>query len=93
VLGVFGLIGFHKSLALEVAAKGITVNIISPGLIKTHLTETLNPIQYQTHLSNIPMKRLGTIEEIANAVMFLISTGASYITGHTLHVNGGMYMT
>lgn len=87
-----GLIGFHKSLALEVASKGITVNIVSPGLIKTDLTDTLNLIQYRKHLSNIPMKRLGTIEEIADAVMFLASKNASYITGHTLHVNGGMYM-
>ncbi|QCI24986.1 beta-ketoacyl-ACP reductase [Buchnera aphidicola (Rhopalosiphum padi)] len=88
-----GLIGFHKSLALEVASKGITVNIVAPGLIKTNLTKNLNIFQYKKHLSKIPMKRIGTVEEIADAVIFLSSEKASYITGHTLHVNGGMYMT
>ncbi|WP_425619537.1 3-oxoacyl-ACP reductase FabG [Buchnera aphidicola] len=87
-----GLIGFHKSLALEVASQGITVNIISPGLIKTDFIKTLNSIQYQKYLSSIPMNRIGYKDEIANAVMFLASKKASYITGHTLHVNGGMYM-
>jgi 3-oxoacyl-[acyl-carrier protein] reductase len=88
-----GLIGFHKSLALEVASKGITVNIVAPGFIKTNLTKSLNVFQYKKHLSKIPMKRIGTVEEIADAVIFLSSEKASYITGHTLHVNGGMYMT
>ena len=88
-----GLIGFHKSLALEVAQKGITVNIVSPGFIKTNLTKNLNCFQYKKHLSKIPMKRIGTAEEIANAVIFLSSEKASYITGQTIHVNGGMYMT
>ncbi|CAL4322940.1 3-oxoacyl-[acyl-carrier-protein] reductase [Buchnera aphidicola] len=87
-----GLIGFNKSLALEVASKGITVNIVAPGFIQTDMTQTLNPNQYKCHLSNIPMKRLGTVEEIAEAVVFLSSKKSSYITGHTLHVNGGMYM-
>jgi len=87
-----GLVGFHKSLALEVASKGITVNIVAPGFIKTDLTNTLDSIQYQKYLCNIPMKRMGKIEEIADAVVFLASKKASYITGHTLHVNGGMYM-
>ncbi|QIE02059.1 3-oxoacyl-ACP reductase FabG [Buchnera aphidicola] len=87
-----GLIGFHKSLALEVASQGITVNIISPGLIKTDFIKTLNSIQYQKYLSSIPMNRIGYKDEIANAVMFLASKKASYITGHTLHINGGMYM-
>lgn len=87
-----GLIGFHKSLALEVAKKGITVNIVAPGFIKTKFTDTLNPNQYKKCLSNIPMNRIGTTEDIANAVIFLSSEKASYITGHTLHVNGGMYM-
>ncbi|AYN24718.1 3-oxoacyl-[acyl-carrier-protein] reductase [Buchnera aphidicola] len=88
-----GLVGFHKSLALEVASKGITVNIVSPGFIKTNLTKDLNIFQYKKHLSKIPMKRIGKPEEIADAVVFLSSEKASYITGHTLHVNGGMYMT
>ncbi|QCI16021.1 3-oxoacyl-[acyl-carrier-protein] reductase [Buchnera aphidicola] len=87
-----GLIGFHKSLALEVASKGITVNIVSPGLIKTDFTKTLNSKQYLKYLSKIPMKRLGCPEEVADAVAFLVSEKSSYITGHTLHINGGMYM-
>ncbi|QCI22210.1 3-oxoacyl-ACP reductase FabG [Buchnera aphidicola] len=87
-----GLIGFHKSLALEVASKGITVNIVSPGIIKTDFIKTLNSSQYQKYLSQIPMKKLGKTKDIAHAVMFLISKKASYITGHTLHVNGGMFM-
>ncbi|QCI23883.1 3-oxoacyl-[acyl-carrier-protein] reductase [Buchnera aphidicola (Macrosiphoniella sanborni)] len=87
-----GLIGLHKSLALEVASKGITVNIISPGFINTNFTNTLSFKQYQKYLSNIPVKRTGYKEEIAHAVIFLTSNKASYITGHTLHINGGMYM-
>lgn len=87
-----GLIGLHKSLALEVASKGITVNIISPGLVKTDLTKTLNTQQYIQYSYNVPIKRTGYKEEIAHAVIFLISKEASYITGHTLHINGGMYM-
>lgn len=87
-----GLIGFHKSLALEVASKGITVNIVSPGLIKTNFIKKLNQVQYKKNLCKIPMKRIGTTKEIADAVIFLSSEKASYITGHTLHVNGGMYM-
>jgi len=87
-----GLVGLHKSLALEVASKGITVNIVSPGFINTNFINTLNSIQYQKYLSKIPMKRLGNVEEIADAVVFLASKKASYITGHTLHINGGIYM-
>ncbi|QCI18323.1 SDR family oxidoreductase [Buchnera aphidicola (Aphis nasturtii)] len=87
-----GLIGFHKTLALEVASKGITVNIIAPGLIKTDFIKDLNIFQYKNYLSKIPMKRLGTAEEIADAVIFLSSQKAAYITGQTLHINGGMYM-
>ncbi|QCI24417.1 3-oxoacyl-[acyl-carrier-protein] reductase [Buchnera aphidicola (Muscaphis stroyani)] len=87
-----GIIGFHKSLALEVASKGITVNIVAPGFIKTNLIKNINSNQYKKYLSNIPMKRLGTTKEIADAVVFLSSEKASYITGHILHVNGGMHM-
>lgn len=87
-----GLIGFHKSLALEVASKGITVNMIAPGLIQTGFIKDLNIFQYKKYLSQIPMKRLGKAEEIADAVIFLSSKKASYITGQTLHINGGMYM-
>ncbi|QIQ41373.1 MAG: beta-ketoacyl-ACP reductase [Buchnera aphidicola (Aphis urticata)] len=87
-----GLIGFHKTLALEVASKGITVNIVAPGLIKTDFIKDLNIFQRKNYLSKIPMKRLGTAEEIADAVIFLSSQKAAYITGQTLHINGGMYM-
>ncbi|QCI20487.1 3-oxoacyl-[acyl-carrier-protein] reductase [Buchnera aphidicola (Brachycaudus cardui)] len=87
-----GLIGFHKSLALELASKGITVNIVAPGLINTDFINTLNTTQYENYLSQIPMKRTGNVEEVAHSVIFLASEKASYITGHTLHVNGGMYM-
>lgn len=87
-----GLVGFHKSLALELASRNITVNIIAPGFIKTDLTNTLNRIKCQKYLSQIPMKRLGNVEEVADAAIFLSSEKSSYITGHTLHINGGMYM-
>ncbi|WP_343154042.1 3-oxoacyl-ACP reductase FabG [Buchnera aphidicola] len=87
-----GLIGFHKSLALEVASKGITVNIVAPGLVETDFIKDLNIVKYKKYLSNIPMKRLGQAEEIADLVIFLSSNNASYITGQTLHINGGMYM-
>lgn len=87
-----GLIGFHKSLALEVASKGITVNIIAPGLIQTDFLNDLNIFQHKKYFSMIPMKRLGKAEEIADAVIFLSSKKASYITGQTLHINGGLYM-
>lgn len=87
-----GLIGFHKSLALEVASYGITVNIISPGLIKTDMTNTLNYKKYKKYIERIPMKRFGEVNDISEAVIFLASNKASYITGQTLHINGGMYM-
>ncbi|XRX42806.1 MAG: 3-oxoacyl-ACP reductase FabG [Buchnera aphidicola (Eriosoma harunire)] len=87
-----GLIGFHKSLALEVAKYGITVNIIAPGLIKTDMINTIDTKQKNEYINKIPMRRLGTTNDIANAVIFLSSNQSSYITGHTLHINGGMYM-
>jgi len=87
-----GLIGFHKALALEVATYGITVNVISPGLIKTDMTNTLNKIKYEQYISKIPMKRFGEVSDVSEAVLFLSSKKASYITGQTLHINGGMYM-
>ncbi|CAL4322927.1 3-oxoacyl-[acyl-carrier-protein] reductase FabG [Buchnera aphidicola (Eriosoma grossulariae)] len=87
-----GIIGFHKSLALEVARYGITVNIIAPGFIKTNMTNNLNNIQKKKYLSKIPMNRFGHANDIANAVIFLASNKSAYITGHILHVNGGMYM-
>jgi len=87
-----GLIGFTKSLAKEVASRGITVNTVSPGFIATDMTEELTEDQKTAILSQVPANRLGKPGEIANAVAFLASDMASYINGETLHVNGGMYM-
>lgn len=87
-----GLIGFTKSLAREVGARGITVNAVAPGFIDTDMTKSLPDAQKEALLSAIPLKRLGNPEEIASAVAFLASPGAGYISGETLHVNGGMYM-
>ena len=87
-----GVIGFTKSLAREVASRGITVNTVSPGFIETDMTKTLNDDQRAATLANVPAGRLGDPREIASAVAFLASPEAAYITGETLHVNGGMYM-
>lgn len=87
-----GLLGFTKALAREVASRGITVNTVSPGFIDTDMTQTLTDEQKEGIFSQVPANRLGKPEEIANAVAFLASDGAAYITGETLHVNGGMYM-
>ena len=86
-----GLIGFTKSLSREVGTRGITVNAVAPGFINTAMTQALNESQQQTILSQIPLGRMGEAEDIANAVAFLASEEASYITGTVLHVNGGMY--
>ncbi len=86
-----GIIGFSKSLAKEVGSRGITVNTIAPGFIKTDMTEKLPDEQKEYLTKQIPMQRLGSPDEIADAVLFLASDKASYITGQTLHVNGGMY--
>ncbi len=87
-----GLLGFTKSLAREVGARGITVNAVAPGFIDTDMTKALSETQREGLLKSIPLQRLGQPEEIAAAVVFLASTQAGYITGETLHVNGGMYM-
>ena len=86
-----GMIGFTKSLAREVGVRGITVNTIAPGFIVTDMTDSLPEDQKEALASQIPMGRLGTANEVADAVLFLAGDGASYITGQTLHVNGGMY--
>jgi 3-oxoacyl-[acyl-carrier protein] reductase len=86
-----GMIGFTKSLAREVGVRGITVNAIAPGFIETDMTDSLPDDQKDALASQIPMGRLGTVDEIAQAVLFLADDGGSYITGQTLHVNGGMY--
>lgn len=87
-----GLIGFSKSLAREVASRGITVNVVAPGFIDTDMTRALTDDQRAGILSSVPANRLGDAKEIASAVAFLASDEAGYITGETLHVNGGMYM-
>ncbi|MBI0437533.1 3-oxoacyl-ACP reductase FabG [Dickeya dianthicola] len=87
-----GLVGFSKSLAQEVASRGITVNVVAPGFIETDMTRALTEEQRVGILANVPANRLGDAKEIASAVAFLASDEAGYITGETLHVNGGMYM-
>jgi 3-oxoacyl-[acyl-carrier protein] reductase len=86
-----GMIGFTKSLAREVGVRGITVNAIAPGFIETDMTDSLPDDQKELLTAQIPLGRLGTVDEIAKVVLFLAGDGGSYITGQTLHVNGGMY--
>lgn len=85
------LVGFTKSLAREVGARGVTVNLVAPGFIDTAMTQKLNEDQQSAILQQVPLGRMGSVEDIANAVAFLSSDQAAYITGTTLHVNGGMY--
>jgi 3-oxoacyl-[acyl-carrier protein] reductase len=87
-----GMIGFTKALALEMAAYGVTVNAVAPGFIETDMTNKLSQEQKDWISSKIPMKRSGKVEDIADTVLFLASDQATYITGQTIHVNGGMYM-
>ena len=87
-----GLIGFSKALAREVASRGITVNVVAPGLVETDMTRALTDRAQGDWASQIPLGRIGAPEDIAAAVCFLASDEASYITGHVLAVNGGMYM-
>lgn len=86
-----GIMGFTKSLAREVGSRGITVNAVAPGFIKTDMTNALPEAQRVALSQQIPMNRLGTVDEVANAVLFLAGDGGTYITAQTLHVNGGMY--
>ncbi|MEW5009091.1 MAG: 3-oxoacyl-ACP reductase FabG [Cycloclasticus sp.] len=88
-----GIIGFSKSLAKEVGSRNITVNTVAPGFIDTDMTKALSDDQRSTLLQGVPLARLGDADEIAHAVAFLCSDKAAYITGETLHVNGGMYMS
>lgn len=88
-----GLIGFTKSLALEIASRGITVNAVAPGFIDTDMTSALGEDQRTKLLEAIPLARLGRADDISKAVAFLVSDDASYITGQVLHVNGGMHMS
>jgi 3-oxoacyl-[acyl-carrier protein] reductase len=87
-----GIIGFSKAVALEVASRGITVNVVAPGLIDTDMTRAITDSAHQEWASKIPLKRLGSPADVAAAVCFLASDEASYITGQVLAVNGGMYM-
>ena len=87
-----GIIGFTKSLAQEVASRGITVNAVAPGFIDTDMTSALSEEQRRLMLSNVPAGRLGTPDDIAHAVAYLASDGGAYVTGETMHVNGGMVM-
>lgn len=87
-----GLIGFNRALALEIATRGITANVVSPGYIATEMTQALTDEQKAKIMEMVPSQKLGQPEDVANAVAFLASNGAEYITGETLHVNGGMYM-
>src|SRR5208282_4963930 len=87
-----GLIGFTKSLARELASRGVTANAVAPGYIETAMTAVLDEKQREAMLTQIPLARAGTDQDVANAVRFLASDEAAYITGHVLDVNGGMYM-
>ena len=87
-----GMIGFYKSIAHEVASRNININVVSPGFIVSPMTEKLNELQKNKILDNIPMKKFGEPEDVANLVYFLTTNQASYITGQNFHVNGGMLM-
>jgi 3-oxoacyl-[acyl-carrier protein] reductase len=87
-----GMIGFSKSLAREVGSRNITVNVVAPGFIATDMTHVLGDAQKVALLTQVPLGRLGSAADVAAAVAFLAGPEAAYITGETLHVNGGMYM-
>lgn len=86
------MVGFSKSLAREIGSRNITVNVVAPGFIDTDMTRELSEEQRGHLLQNIPLGRLGQSTDIANAVLFLASSMGGYVTGETIHVNGGMYM-
>jgi len=87
-----GMVGFSKSLAREVGSRNITVNCVAPGFIETDMTRSLAPEQVKKLVENVPLGRLGRVDDVAQAVLYLCSPGAAYVTGTTLHVNGGMHM-
>jgi len=88
-----GVAGLTRALAREIGSRGITVNCVAPGFIDTDMTKALPEAQRGALLGQIPLGRLGQVDDVAAAVVFLASPGAAYVTGTTLHVNGGMYMT
>jgi len=88
-----GMIGFSKSLAREVGSRGITVNVVAPGFVETDMTRAMDDEQRAKLADQIPLRRLGEPADIAAAVLYLASPGAGYVTGETLSVNGGMYMS
>ena len=87
-----GMIGFSKSLAREIGSRNITVNVVAPGFIDTDMTKVLTEAQRESMLAQVPLGRLGSGDDIANAVLFLASAAGAYVTGETLHINGGMVM-
>jgi 3-oxoacyl-[acyl-carrier protein] reductase len=87
-----GLVGFTRALAREVGSRGITVNAVAPGFIATDMTATLSEEQRTALEKQVPLERLGTVDDIAETVLFLCTPGAGYITGEVINVNGGMYM-
>lgn len=87
-----GLEAFSRSIAKEIGSRGIRVNSLAPGFIQTDMTDALSEAQKESLLKDLPISRLGTVDDIAESVAFLLSDASSYITGHTLHVNGGMFM-
>lgn len=87
-----GIVGFTKSLAAELGSRGITLNCVAPGFIETDMTASLSADQQSLMLSRVPLGRMGTTDEVADLVSFLASDRAGYITGETIHINGGMYM-
>lgn len=86
-----GLVGFTKSIAIELATRNVTANCVAPGFIETDMTASLTDAQKQGILAQVPMQRMGKPEDIAAAVLYLVSEGAQYVTGATLHINGGMF--
>ncbi len=87
-----GMVGFTKALAREIGSRGITVNCVSPGFIETDMTKALADEQVNKLVANVPLGRLGNVNDVAEAVLFLASPGAAYVTGNTIHVNGGLHM-
>uniref|UniRef100_A0A450RTU1 3-oxoacyl-[acyl-carrier-protein] reductase n=1 Tax=Candidatus Kentrum sp. DK TaxID=2126562 RepID=A0A450RTU1_9GAMM len=87
-----GIIGFTKALAREIGSRGVTVNAVAPGMIDTDMVAGMSPEQREAVINQIPLNRIGQAEDVAAAVVYLASSGAAYVTGETLHVNGGMYM-